>query len=162
MYCVFKGEEGKKLTETLWRCILCRYNKNLGEQLAKTICLCLQSNLISTTSKEMLVKDLHWRVLKNILKEVRTDVSATNEPFWADQAVWRNFAKVSYIWGCFFFQIFHLQNMTMQNLSFRKLSISIKMLITLLLLTYTVVKWGHTEGIRREKTSSEKYTVFSL
>ena len=30
------------------------------------------------------------------------------------------------------------------------------------LLVYTVVKWGHTEGIPREKTSSEKYTVFSL
>ena len=27
---------------------------------------------------------------------------------------------------------------------------------------YTVVKWGHTEGIEREKTSSEKYTVISL
>ena len=27
---------------------------------------------------------------------------------------------------------------------------------------HTVVKWGHTEGIPREKTSSEKYTVFSL
>ena len=27
---------------------------------------------------------------------------------------------------------------------------------------YTVVKWGHTEGIPREKTSSEKYTVFPL
>ena len=26
----------------------------------------------------------------------------------------------------------------------------------------TVVKWGHTEGIEREKTSSEKYTVISL
>ena len=29
-------------------------------------------------------------------------------------------------------------------------------------ITYTVVKWGHTEGIEREKTSSEKYTVISL
>ena len=27
---------------------------------------------------------------------------------------------------------------------------------------YTVVKRGHTEGIEREKTSSQKYTVFSL
>ena len=26
----------------------------------------------------------------------------------------------------------------------------------------TVVKWGHTKGIPREKTSSEKYTVFSF
>ena len=26
----------------------------------------------------------------------------------------------------------------------------------------TVVKWGHTEGIPMEKTSSKKYTVFSL
>ena len=30
------------------------------------------------------------------------------------------------------------------------------------LLQYTVVIRGHTEGIPREKTSSEKYTVFSL
>ena len=29
-------------------------------------------------------------------------------------------------------------------------------------LCYTVVKWGHTEGIPREKTLSEKYTVISL
>ena len=28
--------------------------------------------------------------------------------------------------------------------------------------SYTVVKWGHTKGIEREKTSSEKYTVISL
>ena len=28
--------------------------------------------------------------------------------------------------------------------------------------TYTVVKWGHTEGIEREKTSSQKYTVIAL
>ena len=27
---------------------------------------------------------------------------------------------------------------------------------------YTVVKWGHTEGIPREKTSSQKYTVNAL
>ena len=27
---------------------------------------------------------------------------------------------------------------------------------------YTVVKWGHTEGIEREKTSSQKYTVIAL
>ena len=26
----------------------------------------------------------------------------------------------------------------------------------------TVVKWGHTEGIPREKTSSQKYTVIAL
>ena len=27
---------------------------------------------------------------------------------------------------------------------------------------YTVVKWGHTEGIEREKTSSQKCTVIAL
>ena len=27
---------------------------------------------------------------------------------------------------------------------------------------YTVVKWGHTEGIEREKTSSQKFTVIAL
>ena len=103
----FLGWGRKKLTETLWRCILCQYNKNLGEQLAKTICLCLQSNLIST-SKEMLVKELCtlkinlFNVTKEILKEVRTAISATNGPFWADQVVWWNFARVSFFWGCFF------------------------------------------------------------
>ena len=29
-------------------------------------------------------------------------------------------------------------------------------------LLYTVVKWGHTEGIEREKTLSQKYTVIAL
>ena len=29
-------------------------------------------------------------------------------------------------------------------------------------LYHTVVKWGHTEGIPREKTSSQKYTVIAL
>ena len=29
-------------------------------------------------------------------------------------------------------------------------------------ISYTVVKWGHTEGIEREKTSSQKYTVIAL
>ena len=28
--------------------------------------------------------------------------------------------------------------------------------------THTVVKWGHTEGIEREKTSSQKFTVIAL
>ena len=28
--------------------------------------------------------------------------------------------------------------------------------------SFTVVKWGHTEGIEREKTSSQKYTVIAL
>jgi hypothetical protein len=27
---------------------------------------------------------------------------------------------------------------------------------------HTVVKWGHTEGIEREKTLSQKYTVIAL
>ena len=30
------------------------------------------------------------------------------------------------------------------------------------LVAFTVVKWGHTEGIEREKTLSEKYTVIFL
>ena len=31
-----------------------------------------------------------------------------------------------------------------------------------LISNYNVVKWGHTKGIPREKTSSEKYTEISL